>query len=252
VIQMSRSAWVAAAGILLIVIGGVFLLRELGFGIELGSLWAAIIIGAGILVLYGALRPRAATPSSLVIDRQGTADLALDVGAGGGQFGLRGGASALVEVGSRRDDIVSSVDRSGPSTRVQLRQNTDWFLQPWLGPAGWEIRVAPDVPVTLEMGAGAGEVTIDLGALLLRRARLNLGAAKAVVTLPRPNGDVPLAISAGAASITIVVPPGVEAKVFSHGGLLSVSGRTETPGYAAAADRVTVTVQGGAASVAVV
>lgn len=249
---MRRSAWPAAVGFVLIAMGGVFLLRELGFGIDPGFLWAAIIIGLGVVVLYGALRPRPTTPASVVIDRQDASDLTLDIGIGGGGFTLAAGASALVEVASRRDDILATVDRSGGAVRVLLRQNIDWFLRTWVGAAGWDIRVPADVPVTLEIGAGAGEVQLDLGAVLLRRGRVNLGAAKSVVTLPRPIGDVPLAISAGAASVTIVIPPGIEAKVTSQGGLLSVSGRTETPGYHAATNRVTVTLQGGATSVTVV
>lgn len=249
---MGRTTWAAAVGLVLIVIGGVFLLREVGLAIDLGFVWAAIIIAIGLVVLVGALRPRQPAPASVAVDRQGAADLFLDLAAGGGRFALTGGSAALVEVDSLRDDIVSWVDRSGPTTRVQLRQNTDWFLQPWLGPAGWNIRVPSDVPLTLEMGSGAGEVQIDLSAVLLRSGRINFGAAKGTVTLPHPRGDVALMLAAGAASITIVVPPGVEARVNTQGGLLSVSGRTETPGYGAAADRVTVTLQGGAASVAIV
>jgi N-acetylmuramic acid 6-phosphate (MurNAc-6-P) etherase len=54
----------------------------------------------------------------------------------------------------------------------------------------------------------------------------------------------------GAASLQVQVPPGVEAR-FATSGLLSVSGRTETPGFATARDRVLVTVTGGAASLTI-
>jgi len=62
---------------------------------------------------------------------------------------------------------------------------------------------------------------------------------------------VPVRIQAGASSIVIDVPDGVEAKVTTTGGLISTSGRTETPGYGAASDRVTVTIEAGASSIVV-
>ncbi len=47
------------------------------------------------------------------------------------------------------------------------------------------------------------------------------------------------------------IRPLASRSVTTSGGLISTSGRTETTGYAAAKDRVTVTVQAGASSVTV-
>lgn len=58
-------------------------------------------------------------------------------------------------------------------------------------------------------------------------------------------------VSAGAASVTIEIPAGVEARIASTG-LMSVTGRNETPGYATARDRVLVTASGGLASLRIV
>lgn len=71
------------------------------------------------------------------------------------------------------------------------------------------------------------------------------------VVLPHPVGDVPLRVEGGAASFTFRIPAGVEARIATSG-LVATSGRNETPGYAAAADRVTVAVTGGVASVRVI
>ncbi|HEY6058456.1 MAG TPA: hypothetical protein VIV06_10510, partial [Candidatus Limnocylindrales bacterium] len=69
--------------------------------------------------------------------------------------------------------------------------------------------------------------------------------------LPRPSGEVRVALRSGASSITIQVPPGVEARV-TTAGLMSVDGRTETPGFSSTANRVLVDVQAGASSVRIV
>jgi hypothetical protein len=62
---------------------------------------------------------------------------------------------------------------------------------------------------------------------------------------------VPISVTAGAPSVTIDVPAGVEARVLTSGGLLNIKGRPETRDYDTATDRVTVTVNGGASSISV-
>jgi hypothetical protein len=111
--------------------------------------------------------------------------------------------------------------------------------------------VASDVPMTIRLESGAGEFRLDLRDVRATDVRVDTGAAELTVILPKPTGNVPVRIHAGASSIVIEVPSGVEAKVTTTGGLISTSGQTETPGYAAATDRVTVTIQAGASSIVV-
>ena len=102
------------------------------------------------------------------------------------------------------------------------------------------------------MSAGAGDFTLDLSGLQIVNGVLSFGAAQARVILPRPTGEVGIRISSGAASVTIQVPPGVEARVAGSGGLMQFDGRNETPGYATSGDRVTVSISGAASAVHVV
>ena len=83
-------------------------------------------------------------------------------------------------------------------------------------------------------------------------------AASVRVVLPQhPSGDVAMTVSAGASSIVIQIPQGVEARVTTSGGLTSTrfdSSRfsgSETSGYANAKDRVTVRISAGATSIRV-
>lgn len=240
-------------GIVLVLVGGLILLRNAGIiRIEWGAIWAIVLVGLGLALLVGALMPRGATEaSSASVARDGTTRLELDLGVGAGLFRIEGGARGLVDVESSGDDISTSVDRRSGVARVRVRQRADWFPFGWRGPTSWTVRVADDVPTSLVLNAGAGEFWVDLSPLRIVDARISAGAAQVEVVLPRPTGELRMSVSAGAAQVVAHVPPGVEAR-FTTSGLMSVTGRNETPGYATARDRVLVAVSGGAASLRIV
>jgi hypothetical protein len=80
-------------------------------------------------------------------------------------------------------------------------------------------------------------------------ARIQIGAAQARIVLPRPRGTVESRVGGGATELTFVPPPGVEYRLETSGGLTSVDGRTESPGFATASHRALVRFSGGASSV---
>jgi hypothetical protein len=88
-------------------------------------------------------------------------------------------------------------------------------------------------------------------------ARINTGASSLEVDLPRPSGDVAITVNAGASSVVIVVPDGVEARVTTTGAIVNMRSENprissgETSGYASSRDRVTVRVTAGASTIAV-
>jgi hypothetical protein len=240
-------------GVLLIGIGIIYFLGNANLiRINWGLLWPVLVIALGLLILYSAMRPRGATASTLQVPRDDVQQLELDLQVGGGEFHLAGGSDQLVDVRSNRDDIESRVDRQGTRGRIRLRQDAAWW--PFRGGsyARWDLKLPADVATALTIQGGAGSFDADLSALRVVDARLTFGAAQARITLPHPTGEVAVKVSSGAASVTIQVPPGVEATVKTSGGLLQVEGRTETPGYATARDRVTVSVTGGASQIRVI
>lgn len=242
-------------GILLILIGAVFLLRTLGIlDIGWGSLWPLIIVAVGVFVVVGAVWRPTAEARSVTLPADGAERLELRLRLGAGRFRLTGqsDAAALVTVESTDDDVDSSVRRDGSLARVTLNRDPSWWFGGWSrGGGDWRIGVSDAVATRLEMNAGAGDFVLDLLPLRIVEASVSIGAAQLRMRLPRPLGDVPVRVSAGAAGVTLEVPPGVEARVTTTG-LLSVTGRNETPGYAAATDRVSVRVEGGASSVTIV
>jgi hypothetical protein len=240
-------------GILLIGIGIVYFLGNANIiRINWGLLWPVLVIALGLVILYSAIRPREGKAATLQIPREGTQQLELDLQVGGGEFVLAGGTDQLLDVQSNRDDIESIVDRQGQRSRIRLRQDAAWWPFGGRPYARWDLKLPADVATALTIQGGAGSVEADLSSLRIVDARLTFGAAQARVTLPHPTGEVAVKVSSGAASVTIQVPPGVEATVRTSGGLLQVQGRTETPGYATARDRVTVSVTGGASQIRVI
>ena len=197
--------------------------------------------------------PRGGPPRTPRVERGSSARLELDLSVGAGRFRLGGGATSgnLVEVASTNDDIATQVERAGDRALVRLRQDVAWWPDAWRGGADWTVRLASDVPTLLTMNAGAGDFSLDLSGVAVAGARLQVGAAQARVVLPRPRGEVELRVSGGATQLTFTPPPGVEYRLETSGGLTSVDGLTESPGFAAATDRVLVRFSGGAASVRV-
>jgi hypothetical protein len=83
------------------------------------------------------------------------------------------------------------------------------------------------------------------------------------VTLPRPQGTVPLTIAGGASAVTLLRPAGVALRARlrggasdlsldgSHFGFLGRDWRWETPDFATRPDRYDLDVSGGASGVTV-
>jgi hypothetical protein len=240
-------------GLILILIGIVYFLGNANIvHISWNLIWPILIVAVGAAILLSALRPRSDLPGTVDVPREGVDQLELDLSLGAGTFRVHGGATNLVEVRSDRQDIVPRLDRQGNRGRVRLSQDMRWFPLGVTGHSDWDIRSASDVPTALTVSGGAGRFDLDLSDMRIVDARMSVGAAEARITLPRPTGDVAVRVSSGAASVTIQVPAGVEARVVASGGLLQLKGNTETPGYAAARDRVSVSVSGGASQVTVV
>lgn len=251
-----RGEWsgISIAGVVLVVIGAVFLVDQLGVFHFAGRVfWPILLIAVGaVLVVNAAARHEARHhgqgAAEASIARDGAGRLELQVGVGAGTFRLGGGSSQLIEIRSTVGDIAVEQHRDGDLAQVRLRQDLA-SLGAWRGSTTWEVRLASDVPMRLKFDAGAGSFDVDLSALTIVEAKLQVGAARTRVVLPRPRGPVSVSITGGAASFGIEVPAGVEYRFESSGGLTSVDGLTQSPGYGTATDRVLVRFAGGASSV---
>jgi len=272
--------------LVLIALGGLFLLGTNGYlagvsWIRIGSLWpvillvigvdmllrprsmiaaiAAVIVILGAAILYvvaappGLLGGNGVSPGGFVaaetVARQGDSELALTIGYGAGALRLSGGATELVSVRSSHEDIdLQRVARSGTSSSVTVRSRDDRMT---FEGRSWDVRVPSDIPVALTMDLGAGSFDVDLTDVMITRATLNNGASDLTVDLPRPKGNVPIIVSTGASSVTLVMPTGAEYRVTTSGALNTINGLQETPGYAAAADRLSITLSAGVSTITI-
>ena len=294
--------------LLLIALGIIFLLQNFGYisGVSwraIGSLWPLLLVLIGldiafarrwpvptlvaeVLVIAAGLALVASSPnlapgvfvfgdgvgpgeSDVSVPRNDATQLALTLNGGGTRsYHLSGGADQLVEAHSTSADLRL---RTSGTTRadVRLDQTSNGFFVPG-GPGDVQIRVASDVPTSLTINVGAGEFDVDLSDVRVTDARVNVGASSMRFVVPKPTGDVAIRMNGGASNVVLVVPDGVEARIVTTGGLLSLrsdntrlgsgggtggcvacGSSVETNGYGTAHDRVTITISAGASSIVV-
>jgi Domain of unknown function (DUF5668) len=295
--------------LLLIAVGLIFLLQNFGFisGVSwraVASLWPLLLVLIGLDIAFARRWPLPTLAVEVAVIAAGLALVAYSPnlspgvfvfgdGAGGGEsdvtvprgdatqltlslnggatqsYHVTGGAIALVEGHSEDADLRLRVTGTQGRPDVRLDQASSGFFHP-VGAGDVQIRVASDVPTSLTVNVGAGDFDVDLSDVRVTDARVNVGASSMRFVVPTPSGDVAIRMNGGASNIIIVVPAGVEARIATTGGLLSLrsdnprlgsagsasgvfAGGTsvETSGYGAAHDRVTLTISAGASSIVV-
>lgn len=244
-----------------------------GIDLALAHRWPLAALGADLLVILLGVALVVAQPSvptwlsagtatgesSVSVPRGDATSLALRVNGGAGTYRIAGGAGALLEATSDQSDLrIQSSRRSNGSVDVRLDQSED--RAPFhVGSSAThiEVRISSGVPASLDLNMGAGDFVLDLADVAVTDARVNVGAASLRLVAPRPTGDVAITVSAGASSVVIEIPDGVEARVTTSGALTSLRSEnprlvgSETTGYAASKDHVTIRVTAGASSVTI-
>jgi hypothetical protein len=236
----------------LVLVGGAALLLSVGAiaSITTAMLVAIALVVAGALVLAWAIVPRRRQPTSVAVERQDArwTNLVLAYGGGRLDFGAGPPGGPLVSAWSDHADIRLGVERSGDEARVRLARDVAGW-DPF-GAGTWRVEAAADLPLAVELQAGAGRFDLDFSACRVASAALYVGAAEVRCRMPVPSGEVRMRVEAGAASIRLEVPPGVAYRVRTEG-LVTRSGILESPGYDAAADLLAIEMTGGAASLTV-
>lgn len=140
-------------------------------------------------------------------------------------------------------------DRAG---RVHLWSETPWLE--WVPglQRDWTIGVTGEMPVRMEVKAGAADVDLDCHDLRLEELVVRSGAS-AVNVQAAAHGHSRIRTETGAGSLEVTVPQGVAARVRTTALLGSreidlsrfppVNGGYETPGFSQAADRVEIDAQ---------
>jgi hypothetical protein len=115
---------------------------------------------------------------------------------------------------------------------------------------GWNLGLAPTIPMDLETGIGAGVTEIDLTELTITDLNVSMGVGETTVTLP-DTGRFQGEISGAIGQITILVPQGMEVAIEADTGIASIDVPDDfieegdlytSPGYATAQNRVDMRV----------
>ena len=117
---------------------------------------------------------------------------------------------------------------SGEAERVvalsQKSAPADWVRNAigWIGSKGnlhWDIGLATQVPLSLEIHAGVGKSNFDLHELQLTRATVYGGAGEIDVNLPNADAPYAVTIHTGVGEVDITIPDGATVDLNVHGGV---------------------------------
>ncbi len=256
------------AGVCLIVLGGLWLLRNLGLigSVPIGPL---LLIAVGTVIVVAALRAQptsasagatpADTPVAVPLDGATRARVLLDHGAGTLTVSGQGRPGILLE-GRAQGAAAPIIRRDGDVLEVRLRPLSGAEPGGWLSRAEaltWQLALSPDIPLEVELRTGASRVHADLSAAAVERLTVRTGASDVDLVLPG-RGRSATSISAGAAEIRVHVPQGVAAAVRNRTALASFridearfprSGDVyRSPDYEQASARADIDVEGGVAA----
>lgn len=193
-------------------------------------------------------------PVALALDGADRADVRIGFGAGRLHVGR-------AETGHLVDGSIvgGGVIRDGPG-RVRFWSDTPWLE--WVPglQRDWSIGVTGEVPIRMEVQAGAADVELDCRDLRLDELIVRSGAS-AVRVVASEHGSSRIRTEVGAGSLDVTVPDGVAARIrisavlgsreIDLGRFPVASGGYETPGFAQAVDRVDIDAQSAIGSLRV-
>jgi hypothetical protein len=251
-------------GVILIVVGAVGVLDALGLvSVSIcGLFWAAVWIGLGVWIVWGALAREPSTElEEASIPLEGATSARVSISHGAGRLEIGGGAEpgALVQ-GTFAGGLIHDVTRQGEVLDVKMRVRGEGMLMvllPWkwarFRGAGWIMRTTEAVPLTLKIEGGASENLLDLADLQVKELEIETGASSTRLTLPARAGHTRASVACGAGAVDVRVPSGVAARVRVQSTLaevkvdrrrfpMSSGGAYESPDYETAANKVDLVV----------
>ncbi|HDQ73696.1 MAG TPA: hypothetical protein ENN19_16595 [Chloroflexi bacterium] len=257
----------------LILVGLLLLLSNLGI-IQV-DVWSLVgpffLITLGVWVLWSAfVGPGAAEAEEIIIPLEGATSAHVHVEYGAGR--LRVGADTASDEllngrfgGGLKYRASSEGDKRRVKMDVPFHDPFSYiFHGSWgrgRGAFDWTFGLNEQIPLALEFEVGAAQTELDLTDLQVTDLRLETGASATSITLPARAGHTRAKISAGAASVSIRIPPDVAARIHTSGGLASIDVDRErfprqgkmyqSPGYEAAANKVDLDVEAGVGSITV-
>ncbi len=253
-------------GVVLLLLGGMMFLDaanvRLFGGVRATELfWPAILLVAGAWIILGVFLRGAAQTGQAAIDLQGAREARVRLSHGAGRLQVRGASlGGELARGTFGGGLRQSARKTGDRLEVEMRTASEFWIP--FGPGvryDWDVQFNTDVPTKLSMETGADESDVDLSGLQLTDFKLETGASNTKVTLPA-RGRLHADFDLGAASLTVIVPEGVAARIRVDSGVSDVrvdprfprAGNVyQSPDYETAANAVDIDIDAGAAQITV-
>jgi hypothetical protein len=261
-------------GIVLILVGGLFLLNTLGiFSFNVWNLiWPFFLILLGAWILFGVFgvggnRPLEVENASFPLE--GAQAAVVRVQHGAGRLTVNGeSAPGVLASGAFGGGLEYRQRKNGNTLELDLRprwRDNFVFGIPWSWGNSrgyiWNVALSHEVPLSLRLETGAGESQVDLSDLNVTDLHMSTGASSTDLMLPAQARNTRVKLEAGAASINVRVPGGVAAQIRTQAGISSISvdqtrfprmGNVyQSPDYATASNRIDLDIQMGVGSVTV-
>lgn len=254
--------------LILIVIGLELIARRTlqGAAVDIAAVLILLIAGVGAIayVAAGSAIP-GGTHTLTSSDSVGTLNAAsLDVEVGAADLTVVGDASMGADL------YRAAITYSGPKPDVTLDKSTGGLRITQQGEFGIfgsnhlsiDLHINPSVTWSFSLNSGATNATLKLTGVKVTSIAANTGAIRLDVTLGPPKGIVPIKVNAGAPTVRVHRPSGIDVSVQVSGGAVNLTadghhtaaiGRTgwQSDGYANATDAYSIEVNGGACNVSV-
>lgn len=258
---------------LLLIAGGVFILLGRGGAMQSGLLSGLLGLAFVIIVLVFSLidipgmnlgGERHTEHIEHTLGQFQSAELVFDFGSGSYDVSALNDSNNLIEGDlTYQGTLDFHVDDLGDRARVTLDKSGITFSFGIGGGDEWDVALNRNVTYDVNLDLGSGGANLDFGQLKLSGGEVDVGSGGSVINLPA-SGRYTLRIDGGSGGTTIRVPSDAGLRIeydrgsgglFANSTRLTVSGSgdftTETPDFAAAADSITLVIDGGSGSITI-
>lgn len=211
-------------GSLLVLLGGLFLLSTLGIlSISVWSVfWPLALVLGGLSLLLSAFdRNKPHPPQQVTMQLKGVESAEFRFRHGGGRL--------ILDSDTAPDELLDGVFSTGLAHEMEelnddhavltLRPRTEaTALGRRAGGVNWDVGLNGLIPVALDIETGGGELRAALRDMQVTELSLRTGASHSTIELPERAGHTIVRVEAGAASVSIVVPEGVAARIVGQTG----------------------------------
>src|SRR5438094_5367409 len=251
------------SGIVLVVLGVLFLLSNLDINLNWNIIWPVVLIALGVWLLVARVGPGGASADvDSAESRDGLNKAKLEVAVGSGRIEVRSAdlGDQLYKVHIEHSGTAPEVKLDRSTGTVRISHRLDWFA----GARRLRIdaQVTDAIPWDIGLSTGAIRGELNLASTSLTGFDCRTGASQLELTVGAPKGRVPVRVEGGALTVNIVRPVGSAIRIHASGGAVQLkadgsrqdgigSREWRSDGYDAASDRYEVTVSGGALSVSI-